>query len=92
MLQLISFVENDNDLFPAWALHKPKPVEIDGIEEHFINHIVAARPRSRGWQYLVRWQGEGPEDDEWLPSHKLDDCKALDNWLAKHPTNGIFKK
>ena len=90
--QLIPFVENDDDLFPARALHKPKPVEIDGVEEHFVDHIVAARPRGRGWQYLVRWKGEGPEGDEWLPGRELDDCEALDNWLAKHPTNGIFKK
>ena len=90
--QLIPFVENDDELFPARALHKPKPVEIDGVEEHFVDHIVAARPRGCGWQYLVRWQGEGPEGDEWLPGRELNNCEALNNWLAKHPTDGIFKR
>jgi len=88
--QLIPFIENDDDLFPARALHKPDPVEIDSIEEHFVDQIVAAQLRGRGWQYLVCWQGEGPEGDEWLPGRKLDECKALDDWLAKHPTDGIF--
>ena len=87
--QLIPFIENDDELFPTRALHKPMPIEIDGVEEHFVDHIVAARPRGCGWQYLVRWQGEGPEGDEWLPGRELNECEALDNWLAKHPTDGI---
>jgi hypothetical protein len=34
-------------------------------------------------QYLVRWRGYGPEDDRWLPGWELDDCEALDLWLAQ---------
>lgn len=90
--QVISFVENDDTLFPSRAMHKPDPIEIDGFEEHYIDHVVAARPHGRGWQYLVRWKGEGPEGDEWLPGRNLDDCAALDDWLAKHPNDGKPQK
>ncbi len=74
------------------SITKPNPVEIDSIEEHFVDHIVAAQPHGCRWRYLVCWQGEGPEGDEWLPGHELDECKALDDWIAKHLTDGIFKK
>lgn len=48
--QIIPFVENDDELFPSRAMHKPDHIEIDGIEEHFIDHIVAAHPCGQGWQ------------------------------------------
>ena len=50
---VIPYRENDDNLFPARANHKPTPVEIDGAEEHFVEGIVAAHRRGCGWQYLV---------------------------------------
>lgn len=83
--ELIPHRENDDKLFPARARHKPKPVQIGGSEEHFIDHIVRCRRRGKGRQYLVRWKGEGPEGDVWLPRSELEDCEALDTWLAENP-------
>lgn len=83
--ELIPFRENNDDLFPGRALHKPKPLEINGSEEHFVERIIRSRRRGKGRQYLVRWQGEGPEGDVWLPRRELEDCEALDNWLAENP-------
>jgi hypothetical protein len=79
------FVENDDVLFPTRATHKPDPVLIHGSEEHYIDRIIATRRRGRGRQYLVRWRGEGPEGDIWLPRREVDDCEALDIWLASNP-------
>ena len=87
--EILPFTENDDALYPARAVHKPPPVVINGEEEHFVDHIVAARRRGRGWQYLVRWRGEGPEGDIWLPRRELDDCEAFDNWLTEHPGEAI---
>jgi hypothetical protein len=36
--------------------------------------------------YRVRWQGEGPEGDKWLPAEELTDCEALDTWAARKAT------
>ena len=36
-----------------------------------------------GWQYLVRWKGYGPGDDEWLSRRELEETIALDEWLRK---------
>ena len=29
------------------------------------------------------WHGEGPEGDIWLNEEELEECEALDTWLAK---------
>ena len=47
--------------------------------------IVDERMRNKHLQYRVRWQGEGPEGDKWLPASELEDCEALDNWQASKP-------
>ena len=43
----------------------PPAVVVDGEQEHIIDKIVRKRRirRGRGWstQYLIRWQGYGPE-------------------------------
>ena len=53
----------------------------DGLMEHEIDKIIDSRPWGRGYRYLVRWVGYGPEDDEWLPGRMLEDCEALDKWI-----------
>ena len=52
----------------------------EGLQEHEIDHILNSRPRGRGYQFLVRWKGYGPEDDEWLAGRLLEDCEVLDRW------------
>ena len=73
---------NDAQLFPNRELPKPGPILTpDGMQEHEIERILDAQPRGRGYRYLVRWVGYGPEDDEWLPGKMLKDCEALDRWI-----------
>lgn len=81
------FKENDHTLFPTRALHPPNPISIDGTQEFFVDKIVDERRRGRGRQYLVRWRGEGPEGDIWLPASELEDCEALDQWQARRAQN-----
>jgi hypothetical protein len=82
--QLRKFVANDDDLFPSRKLVRPGPVVTpDGEEEWYIDWIINERKCGCGVQYLVRWQGWGPEDDRWLPSRELADLEALDSWLAE---------
>src|SRR6266403_3665549 len=81
------FRENNNERFPDRALHPPNPISSNGQNEIFIDRIVDERKRGRGKQYRVRWQGEGPEGDKWLPASELEDCKALKVWLKCTNTN-----
>ena len=64
--------DNDN-LFPRCALHKPKLVQIDSSEEHFVECIICSCCWDRGCQYLIHWQDEGPEGDVWLSQCKIKD-------------------
>ena len=53
----------------------------DGLMEHEINKIIDSQQWGCGYCYLVHWVGYGPEDDEWLPAHTLENCEALDKWM-----------
>ena len=44
--------------------------------------MLDAHHHGHGWQYLVHWQGYSQEHDKWLPGAELQECQALDNWLA----------
>ena len=48
-----------------------------------MDKIVDERRRGMKTQFLVRWRGEGPEGYLWLPESELEDCQALDNWIAR---------
>jgi hypothetical protein len=45
-----------------------------------VEKIVDERRRGRGKQYLVRWEGYGPEFDRWVPGKEMEDTTALDVW------------
>jgi ''chromo'' (CHRromatin Organisation MOdifier) domain./Integrase core domain. len=80
--QLKRFNPNNADLFPSREHKRPAPVvTLEGMEEYAIEKIMDERRRGRGFQYLVRWVGYGPEEDRWLPRRELEDCQALDRWL-----------
>jgi hypothetical protein len=82
--QLKPYHENDASLFPEREAPRPGPVITpDGAEEWAIKEIIDERTRGRGKQYLVRWEGWGPEADEWLPHRDLDETEALDKWEAQ---------
>jgi hypothetical protein len=82
--QLKRYVPNDRDLFPEREFPRDGPVMLaDGREEHVIERVLDERRRGRGWQYLVRWKGYGPGDDEWLPRREVEETVALDEWLRR---------
>ena len=87
--QLKRYVPNDGELFPGRELSRDGPVLLaSGQEEHVIERILDERRRGRGWQYLVRWKGYGPGDDEWLPRREIEETIALDEWLRKRGERG----
>lgn len=84
---LRKFVSNNADLFPLRERSIPGPVLTDeGRTEFFIDRIVDERRRGRGKQYLVRWTGEGPEGDLWLPRSELVNAECLDKWESRART------
>ena len=81
--EIMPFIENDASLFPSRTFEEPPPILTpEGSEEFFIDKILDQRRRGRRHQYLVRWHGYGQEHDRWLPASELQECAALDIWLA----------
>jgi len=80
--ELRKYVANDDTLFPGRRKDIPPAVLVDGFEERFVERIIDARRRGRGWQFLVRYVNEGPGGDTWLPSSLVRDLAALDEWFA----------
>jgi len=65
-------------------MEQPQPVvTCDRLEEYHVQAIINSRRRGKGWQYLVHWAGYGPEHDRWLARSNLEECTALDAWLAE---------
>jgi len=58
----------------------------DGTEEYLIRDIIDERRYGRGYRYLVRWVGYGPEEDRWLKGADVKDTEALDIRLVKRRT------
>lgn len=82
--KLMFFSENDARLFPSREFDELGPVFAPdtGLQEHYVEKIVDARRRGKGWQYLVRFRGYGPEHDEWKSGQELSNNQVLDVWLA----------
>lgn len=79
---LARYHENNTKLFPGRVrAHPGTIVTEEGKVEWWVDKIIDECKRGRGYQYLVRWVGEGPENDLWLPQKEIDDCEALDVWL-----------
>ena len=79
---LTKHLPNDDVLFPGRVRRHPGTIMTENGEvEWWVDEIIDERKRGRGYQYLVRWVGEGPEHDLWLPRREIEDCEALDNWL-----------
>jgi hypothetical protein len=82
--QLRKYVPNDDDLFPSRRLERPPSVLVNGVEEYWVEKIVDAKRCGKGWRYLVRWTGYGPEEDRWIAGKELDDNEAVDRWWQEN--------
>jgi len=81
--EVLPFIECDTDLFPSCKKDEPPPILTpEGNEEFFIDKILDQRCQGCGYQFLIHWQGYSVEHDRWLPGMELQDCAALEDWLA----------
>lgn len=74
--QLVDYAHVDRLVpYPEVTIHDdaaPAP------NEYFVKRLMKRRPRADGgFDYLVRWRGFGPADDQWLPFYELGNCHEL---------------
>lgn len=64
----------------------PPPTVLDnGDPVWTVRKLLGVRRRGRGFQYLVDWEGYGPEDRSWIPSSYIADPSLLDDFYRANP-------
>ena len=74
-----------SSLSPPVTAPPPPRVLADGDPVWTVRKLLAVRRRGRGFQYLVDWEGFGPEDRSWVPQSYLADPSLLDDFYRDNP-------
>lgn len=59
------------DPFPERNMGPPEPGLSDGEEEYKVKEIMECRRRRKETQYMIKWQGYGPEENLWDPENNV---------------------
>ncbi|GJF00839.1 hypothetical protein PsYK624_171410 [Phanerochaete sordida] len=81
---------NDREKFPGREYGRPGLIIGDtGEQEWPVKRILDHRRRGRGWSFLVRWRGYGPEHDAWIPGSEVVNLDTYGDWLADNEPDAL---
>ncbi len=69
---------------------RPPPALDEGSSIYRVRRLLDVRPRGRGHQFLVDWEGYGPEERRWIPARDVLDRSLIDDFYRSRqsPSSG----
>ncbi|KAI3377282.1 hypothetical protein L3Q82_008482, partial [Scortum barcoo] len=62
----------------------PPPKMVVGGPVYAVKKLLAVRKRGRGRQFLVDWEGYGPEERSWIPASFIVSKKLIEDFYRQH--------
>ncbi|KAK3566697.1 hypothetical protein QTP86_004253 [Hemibagrus guttatus] len=70
---------------PGAAEEPPLPLLINDGPVYLVKEVLDFRRRGGRLEYLVDWEGYGPEERSWIPRDDILDPGLLEDFHASHP-------